>query len=56
MVCIRVSCNGGAAQWAMIELQGEVERKDGGTLAQAFDVGTMTASTSVSVRATWVRA
>ena len=50
MVCVQVSCDGGAAQWAMIELQGEVERKDGGTLAQAFDVGTMTASTSVSVQ------
>lgn len=27
--------------WAMIELQGEVERKDGGTLQDAFDVGTL---------------
>ncbi|GAB4819033.1 hypothetical protein N2152v2_006079 [Parachlorella kessleri] len=36
----------GVQQWAMVELQGEVERKDGGTLEQAFDVGTLSVSNS----------
>lgn len=34
--------------WAMIELQGEVERKDGGTLQDAFDVGTLSTPPTVS--------
>ena len=36
--------------WAMIEMQGELERKDGGTLEEAFDVGTLSVSSSVSAR------
>lgn len=40
----------GVRQWAMIELQGEVERKDGGSLEEAFDVGTLSVPTSVSHR------
>ena len=38
----------GVRQWAMIELQGEIERKDGGSLEEAFDVGTLSVSSSVS--------
>lgn len=34
--------------WAMIEMQGELERKDGGTLDEAFDVGTLSVSSTVS--------
>lgn len=37
--------------WAMIEMQGELERKDGGTLDEAFDVGTLSVSSTVSARA-----
>jgi hypothetical protein len=32
----------------MIEMQGEIERKDGGSLEEAFDVGTLAVSSSVS--------
>ena len=39
----------GVPTWAMLELQGEIERTDGGSLDQAFDVGTL--STTSSVRA-----
>ena len=41
----------GVRQWAMIELQGEIERKDGGSLEEAFDVGTLSVSSSVSAPA-----
>lgn len=34
----------------MIELQGEVERRDGGSLEEAFDVGTLSVTSSVSSR------
>lgn len=38
---------GSSTPWAMIEMQGELERKDGGTLEQAFDVGTLSVTSSV---------
>lgn len=38
--------------WAMLEMQGELERKDGGTLEEAFDVGTLSLSSSVSAGGT----
>lgn len=46
---VRLSADeGAAATWAMIELQGEVERKDGGSMEEAFDVGTLAVTSSVS--------
>lgn len=42
------SDDGSGAPWAMIEMQGELERQDGGSLEEAFDVGTMSVSSSVS--------
>ena len=46
---IPISADEGAATaWAMLEMQGEIERKDGGTLEEAFDVGTLSVSSSVS--------
>ena len=46
---IPISADQGAATaWAMLEMQGELERKDGGTLEEAFDVGTLSVSSSVS--------
>lgn len=42
------SDEGSSRSWALIEMQGEVERKDGGTLEEAFDVGTLSVSSSVS--------
>lgn len=41
----------GVRQWAMIELQGEVERKDGGSLEEAFDVGTLSVTSTVRLPA-----
>jgi hypothetical protein len=43
--------DGSAASWAMIEMQGELERKDGGSLDEAFDVGTLSTSSTVSGKA-----
>ncbi|KAI7838182.1 hypothetical protein COHA_008030 [Chlorella ohadii] len=40
---------GSKRAWALIEMQGELERKDGGTLDEAFDVGTLSVSSSGSV-------
>lgn len=40
--------SGSPPSWAMIEMQGEIERKDGGSLEEAFDVGTLAVSSSVS--------
>jgi hypothetical protein len=40
---------GSCKSWALVEMQGELERKDGGTLEQAFDVGTLTVNSSVSL-------
>lgn len=34
--------------WAMIEMQGEIERKDGGGLDEKFDIGTLSTSSTVS--------
>lgn len=34
--------------WALLEMQGELERKDGGSLDEAFDVGTLSVSAGVS--------
>lgn len=39
--------DGSPATWAMIELQGEIERKDGGLEGEAFDVGMLSTSSSV---------
>lgn len=41
----------GVATWAMLELQGEIERTDGSSLEEAFDVGTLSTSSSVSDQA-----
>ncbi|KAI3438097.1 hypothetical protein D9Q98_000539 [Chlorella vulgaris] len=41
--------DGSAASWAMIEMQGELERKDGGSLDEAFDVGTLSTSSTGAV-------
>lgn len=41
---------GSSTPWAMIEMQGEVERKDGGSLDDAFDVGTLAVTSSVRGR------
>lgn len=38
---------GSSTPWAMIEMQGELERKDGGSLEEAFDVGTLSVTSSV---------
>jgi len=37
------------AAWAMIELQGEIERKAGSEAGEAFDVGTLSLSSTVSL-------
>lgn len=39
---------GSSRPWALLEMQGELERKDGGSLEEAFDVGTLSVSSSVS--------
>lgn len=39
--------DGEARSWIMIELQGEVERKDGGSLSEQFDIGTLSLSSTV---------
>ncbi|EFN54833.1 hypothetical protein CHLNCDRAFT_134854 [Chlorella variabilis] len=46
------SDEGSSRSWALIEMQGEVERKDGGTLEEAFDVGTLSVSSSGAVMLT----
>lgn len=33
--------------WAMIEMQGEIERKDGGGMDEEFDIGTLSTSSTV---------
>ncbi|KAL4452232.1 hypothetical protein ABPG75_007894 [Micractinium tetrahymenae] len=40
---------GSSRPWALLEMQGELERKDGGSLEEAFDVGTLSVSSSGSV-------
>ncbi|KAL6780557.1 hypothetical protein ACKKBF_B12635 [Auxenochlorella protothecoides x Auxenochlorella symbiontica] len=35
--------------WAMIEMQGEIERKDGGGLDEKFDIGTLSTSSTGSI-------
>lgn len=47
------SDEGSSRPWAMIEMQGELERKDGGSLEEAFDVGTLSVSSSVSGGRRW---
>ncbi len=39
---------GSSRPWALLEMQGELERKDGGSLEEAFNVGTLSVSSSVS--------
>lgn len=39
--------DGEPTSWIMIELQGEVERKDGGSLDEQFDIGTLSLSSTV---------
>ena len=41
---------GAPPAWAIIELQGEVERKDGGSAAEAFDIGLLEAKEDVRAR------
>lgn len=36
------------ATWAMVELQGEIDRRDGGSESQALDVGVITTSSNAS--------
>ncbi|KAL4441215.1 hypothetical protein ABPG77_011452 [Micractinium sp. CCAP 211/92] len=40
---------GSSRPWALLEMQGELERKDGGSLEEAFNVGTLSVSSSGSV-------
>ena len=48
LVPLRPAAGGEPATWAMIELQGEIERKEGGSQLGPFDVGTICASDTVS--------
>lgn len=49
LVPIESASGQGLAAWAMIEMQGEIERKDQSNANEGFDVGTLSLTETVRV-------
>lgn len=47
MPVIQITCEGGAPEWCMVELQGELERKDAFNPDEEFPIGRLTLSSKV---------